>query len=102
MTVASMEKLIAPSPVSSPSRGEGPVAARRMLTITDARGITSLTNEYDTAGRVSKQTQADGGVWQFAYTVTGGAVTQTVVTDPNGKRTTYRFTGQGVPSACPS
>ncbi|MEW6247649.1 MAG: DUF6531 domain-containing protein, partial [Nitrospirota bacterium] len=42
-----------------------------MLTITDARGITYLRNEYDTSGRVVKQTLADGGVYQFAYTTAG-------------------------------
>ncbi len=63
----------------------------RMRTITDARGITFLTTEYDANGRVSRQTQADGGVWTFAYTVTGGVITQTVVTDPRGSATTSRF-----------
>jgi len=43
-------------------------ASHRILTITDPRNITFLTNEYDTNGRVSRQTQADAGVWQFAYT----------------------------------
>jgi YD repeat-containing protein len=60
-------------------------AQGRMLTLTDARGITYLTNEYDSAGRVSKQTQADGGTYQFAYTTSNGTITQTTVTDPNGK-----------------
>ncbi|MGH7205791.1 MAG: hypothetical protein ACREI2_06240, partial [Nitrospiraceae bacterium] len=68
--------------------------AGRMLTITDARGITFLTNEYDTSGRVIRQTQADSGIWQFAYTTTTGIVTQTTVTDPRGKVTTTRFNGQ--------
>lgn len=71
----------------------------RVRTLTDARGLLFLTNEYDGAGRVVKQTQADGGVWQFAYTVTGGVVTQTVVTDPAGKTATHRFNGQGYPLA---
>ena len=35
-----------------------------MLTITDARGITYLRNEYE-EGRVISQTQADGGKWKF-------------------------------------
>ena len=35
--------------------------AHRMLTIKDPRSIVYLTNEYDVNGRVSKQTQADGG-----------------------------------------
>jgi YD repeat-containing protein len=69
-------------------------AQGRMLTLTDARGITYLTNEYDSAGRVSRQTQADGGTWLFAYTTSSGPITQTAVTDPRGKQTTTRFTGQ--------
>jgi len=42
----------------------------RMLTITDARQILYLTNEYDSAGRVKKQTQADGGTYLFNWTPT--------------------------------
>ena len=67
----------------------------RMLTLTDAREITFLTNEYDSAGRVSTQTQADGGTYRFAYIVTSGVITQTTVTDPNGKQQTTRFNGRG-------
>ncbi|MGH9783994.1 MAG: DUF6531 domain-containing protein, partial [Terriglobia bacterium] len=66
----------------------------RMLTITDARELTYLTNEYDSEGRVIRQTLADSGVWQFAYTTTAGIVTQTTVTDPRGNVTTPRFNGQ--------
>jgi RHS repeat-associated protein len=69
--------------------------ANRLLTITDPRGILFLRNEYDSAGRVSRQTQADGSVFTFAYTLTSGVVTQTVVTDPKGNRTTSRFNTQG-------
>ena len=72
-------------------------ASHRILTITDPRGITFLTNEYDANGRVSRQTQADGGVFTFAYILTGSAVTQTVVTDPRGNATTYRFNAAGFP-----
>ena len=43
-----------------------------MLTIEDARQITYLTNQYDSKGRVLKQTLADGGTYQFAWT-TGSA-----------------------------
>jgi RHS repeat-associated protein len=57
----------------------------RMLTLKDARGIVYLTNEYDTAGRVIKQTQADTTTYQFSYTVDGsGRITQTDVTNPRG------------------
>jgi YD repeat-containing protein len=44
---------------------------------------------------VSRQTQADGGVFTFAYTVTGGFITATTVTDPRGHATTSRFNSFG-------
>jgi len=65
----------------------------RMLTIKDPRNIVYLTNEYDaTSGRVTRQTLADTGVYQFTYTVdANGKVTQTDVTDPRGfvRRSTF-------------
>jgi RHS repeat-associated protein len=67
----------------------------RLLTITDAKGITFLTNVYDSNGRTVKQTQADGSTYTFAYTLTGGKVTQTDVTDPRGivRRVTFNAAG---------
>jgi YD repeat-containing protein len=41
-----------------------------MASIEDPRGITYLTNQYDTNGRVIKQTLADGSTYQFAWTLT--------------------------------
>ncbi len=70
-------------------------ANHRIVSITDPRGITYLQNEYDANGCVIRQTQADGGVWSFAYTLTGGIVTETRVTDPNGNQTTTRFNSRG-------
>ncbi|MBI4638965.1 MAG: hypothetical protein HY727_21720 [Candidatus Rokubacteria bacterium] len=70
-------------------------AGHRILTTTDPRGITFLTNEYDAAGRVVRQTQADGGTWRFAYALTSGVVTETTVTDPRDNPTTRRFSAQG-------
>ncbi len=61
-----------------------------MLSITDARGIPYLQNQYDTNGRVKKQILADGGTYTFAYTLAGQTVTQTNVTDPRGNTTIYR------------
>ncbi len=66
-----------------------------ILTITDPRNITFLSNEYDGNGRVTRQTQSDGGVWQFAYELTGVLVTKTTLTDPRGNPTTYRFDARG-------
>ena len=71
--------------------------------ITDARGITYLTNTYCsiTGGNtcppdpaVVSQTQADGGVYTFDYVVTNRSVTQARVTDPRGHTTTHRFNGR--------
>ena len=70
--------------------------SNRMRTIKDARGIVYLTNEYDANGRVSRQTQADNSVYQFAYTLdANGKVTQTDVTDPRGfvHRVTFNSSG---------
>ena len=67
-------------------------SSHRMLTIADARGITYLTNTYDSNGRIATQTQADTGVFEFDYTLDGsGNVTQTDMTDPRGYVHRYTF-----------
>jgi RHS repeat-associated protein len=97
-------------------------AAGRITTITDPRSIVFLTNTFSPgSGRILTQTQADGGVWTFryslqgatvsgpgcpgpscpteesaeriaqGYTVSGGVITATTVTDPRGNPTTHRF-----------
>jgi RHS repeat-associated protein len=59
--------------------------SHRLETIKDARGIVFLTNQYDSNGRVSQQTQADATTFGFSYTLNGsGKVTQAEVTDPRG------------------
>ena len=40
-------------------------ASHRMLTLKDPKGIVHLTNTYDSADRVTRQTLADGGYYQF-------------------------------------
>jgi len=77
--------------------------SHRMTQITDERGIVTLKNEYDTAGRVIKQTLADNTTdpsdnpfFTYAYTLdSGGRVVQTDVTDPRGvvRRTTFDANG---------
>ncbi|MFC5054308.1 RHS repeat-associated core domain-containing protein [Saccharothrix xinjiangensis] len=65
-------------------------------TITDARGTTYLTNEYDEEGRVAKQTLADGGTYIFAYTAAAdGTVSQTRLTDPRGHVRRVTFNDKG-------
>lgn len=62
-----------------------------LLTITDPKGITWLKNQYDSSGRVIRQTLANGATYTYAYTLAGATITQTTVTDPRGNATTYRF-----------
>jgi RHS repeat-associated protein len=70
-------------------------AAGGVVSITDPRGLTFLTNDYDAQGRVIRQTQADGGVWSFAYTGPASAHVTATVTDPRGHRTIHRMDGAG-------
>jgi RHS repeat-associated protein len=71
-------------------------AANRMLTIKDPRQIVYLTNQYDTNGRVTLQTQVDNTTFQFAYTLDGnGNVTQTNITDPRGDVRQVTFNSDG-------
>lgn len=70
--------------------------ANNMLTIQDARQIVYLTNQFDANNRVIKQTQADNGIYQFAYTLDAdGNVTQTNVTAPNGNVEQVAFNSDG-------
>ncbi len=67
----------------------------RVVSIKNKRGITEVTNEYDSEGRVIKQTHADGGIFTISYTVSGGTITEAKATEPNGKITTYRLNNAG-------
>ena len=64
--------------------------------------LNVVTNEYTTGadaptpvGWVKKQTHADGGVYQFAYTVVNGKSTQTDLTDPLGHVRRVSFNPDG-------
>jgi RHS repeat-associated protein len=67
--------------------------------ITDPRNVVVMQDTYDANGRVIQQVQADGGIIKFSYTLLNpglpspntSPVLQTVVTDPLGNQTTYRF-----------
>ncbi|MEQ1680886.1 MAG: RHS repeat-associated core domain-containing protein [Nitrospira sp.] len=72
--------------------------------ITDARGITYLTNTYCSSvggttcppdPAIVTQTAADGGITRFEYVVTNRAVTQATVTDPRGHQSVHRFNSRG-------
>jgi RHS repeat-associated protein len=97
----------------------------RMTSITDGRGFTFVRNTYDVNSRVCQQEQADGGVYRFYYvtvdtlagpqtaavaqaavggpvtlspcsaTTAKGRVVTTVMVNPSGEATTYRFNGSG-------
>ena len=100
-------------------------ASNNLATVTDPRGVVVEQNTYNSGfdGRVTQQIQADGGVYKFDYTLllpllqvgsapagqSGGRalpaaviaayaaspVIQTVVTDPLGHQTTYRYDPTG-------
>lgn len=56
----------------------------------------AINFEYDAAGRTTKETLEDGtSAINYAYQTIGSLVTQTTVTDPLGRKTEYRFNGQG-------
>ncbi|HEX6047588.1 MAG TPA: kelch repeat-containing protein, partial [Pyrinomonadaceae bacterium] len=78
--------------------------SNRMLTVEDPRGVVYVTNQYDTSGRVIKQTLADdtpadpndNPTHQYAYTTNGaGKIIQSDYTDPRGvvRRTTFNDEG---------
>ena len=63
----------------------GTATCNQMNTITDPRNNVVLTNAYDGNGRIQTQTLGDGtSRYTFAYTLTGGVVTRTDITDPRG------------------
>jgi RHS repeat-associated protein len=73
-----------------------PQNSQQLISVTDPRGVVIAQNTYDSNGRVVQQVEADGGVFRFAYTllnsiVAASPVLFTVVTDPMGNQTTYRF-----------
>ena len=72
-------------------------AFSQMTSIQDPRGIFYLTNQYDTNGRVIRQTQADNTTFLFSYSTdpVSGNVTRTDVTDPRGMVTRTAFTANG-------
>jgi RHS repeat-associated protein len=71
-------------------------AQGNMLTITDPRGIEYLQNQYDDNDMVSGQTEADGGTFQFAYSLDSNSnVTATSITDPRGYVRNVTFNSDG-------
>ncbi|MFC3743130.1 polymorphic toxin-type HINT domain-containing protein [Paractinoplanes deccanensis] len=56
-------------------------AAGRLATVVDARGNRQVFNEYDAAGRVGRQTDAENGVTTFAW---DAGKQEATTTDPDG------------------
>lgn len=69
--------------------------SHRVTKITDPRNTAFITNQYDSANRVIKQTQGDGTTFQFAYTLTNGRISQTDVTNPRGSVRRVTFSANG-------
>ena len=55
---------------------DGP--SHRLTTVTDATNTLVLTNEYDSLGRVNKQTEASGLITTYVYSALSGARTTTI------------------------
>jgi RHS repeat-associated protein len=70
--------------------------SNQMLSIKDARGIVYLTNQYDSKGRVVRQTLANSGTFQFKYTLNAAnSVIETDVTNPRGVVRKVNFNSSG-------
>jgi len=78
-------------------------ANHRITAIHDPNGNAVVQNEYDGAGRVHKQTFADGSSFTYAYTTQNGRISQTEVTDPRGsvRRVQFDSTGHVVKTVFP-
>jgi RHS repeat-associated protein len=63
-----------------------------LLTITDPRGVQPLRNEYDSTGRLIKQTDAFGKVINYTHDLN---TRQEVVIDREGKTTVYEYNARG-------
>lgn len=70
-------------------------AKSRLVSITDPEGNQQVLNTYDDSDRVVAQTLADGSTFAMAYTVTGGTITQTEVTDRRGSIRRLEFDSNG-------
>jgi YD repeat-containing protein len=71
-------------------------SAGLMQSFTTPNGNVHVTNQYDSNSRVVKQTQADGGVFNFTYSLDGnGNVTETDMVDPRGYTCQMAFNSNG-------
>ncbi|AXL50736.1 YD repeat protein [Paraburkholderia caffeinilytica] len=67
----------------------------RLVSVTDPEGNLQVASTYDDNDRVVAQKLADGSTFGLAYTVTGGNVTKTEVTDRRGSIRRLEFDANG-------
>jgi RHS repeat-associated protein/uncharacterized repeat protein (TIGR01451 family) len=67
----------------------------RLTSVTAPSGNVIKQLTYDSAGRVSTQTFADGGTERYSYSLSGNIVTSTTVTSTVGRTETRRFNASG-------
>jgi len=67
----------------------------RLVGVMDPEGNQQVINTYDDNDRVVSQRLADGSTFAMAYTVTGGKITQTEVTDRRGSIRRLEFDANG-------
>ncbi|MEV6143643.1 polymorphic toxin-type HINT domain-containing protein [Streptomyces sp. NPDC051992] len=99
-TYDSADRLIkVTDPADKVSRYTYDGSSNRILTATDARDITYMTNSFYPDGRVKDQVLTEGAKYSFAYTQTGtGQITSAEVTQPGGaiRRVEFDAAGYGV------
>ncbi len=67
----------------------------RLVSVTDPEGHVQVTHTYDDGDRVIAQKLAGGSTFGFAYTLAGGKVMQTDVTDRRGSIRRLEFDANG-------
>ena len=67
-----------------------------VTSVTSPAGRRVVLNQFDSEGRVRRQTRADGQAYDFSYVVNGGSVSQGTVSGPGGTGS-CRFNSVGAP-----
>jgi RHS repeat-associated protein len=67
----------------------------RLASVIDPRGNTEKRISYDINNRVIAERFADGSIQRYEYTLSGGMVTTTTITDELGRKITKRFNAAG-------
>ena len=70
-------------------------AQNRVTAVHDPVGNLVIQNQYDSNGRVTSQTLANGSSYAFAYSIQNGAITQVDVTDRRGSVRRVQFDAAG-------